>query len=544
MSVALGIDIAGDFWVRRTDESSAVRLAPADVAPTLTRIETAERPRWILPGAASIYPTLRELGVRLDRCHDVVLVEALLLAAEGRYGAPSHPAASLARLHGIEAPEARLTSPSHSADPEPLALFNRAALMSDADPASAAFEIYQDQVRRIAERAHPNAFGILCAADSLGALLAVEMTEAGIPWDAGVHDALLTDLLGERPRSGGRPPKMAALADQVRAAFNGAQVNPDSPADLIAAFGRQGVELESTRSWVIRKIDHPAIAPLLTYKELSRVHTANGWAWLHTWVRNGRFRPEYVPAGVVSGRWATRGGGALQIPRRLRGAVVADPGKTLVVADAAQLEPRVLAAMSGDPGMMRAAGSTDMYETLAAQAFGGDRAKAKIGLLGAMYGQVGGGAAAPLQVLRARYPRALRLLEDAAHAGERGGLVHSHLGRTSPPRSERDPSPAQERARGRFTRNFVVQATAAEWAESLLGILRQKLFAAYGDSDSARIVFYQHDEVIVHCDAELAEAVGAAIKDSADAASRLLFGDTPVIFLMEAKSVKSYAEAK
>lgn len=544
VSVALGIDIAGDVWVRRTDEPYATCLSAGDVAATLTRIESTERPRWILPGASSVYPALRELGVRLDRCHDVVLVETALLAAEGRYGEPAHPAAALARLHGIDSPRSRPRGPSYSSDPEPLALFNRTALMTDTDPASAALEIYRDQVRRIAERPRPKAFGLLCAADSLGALLAVEMTEAGLPWDAAVHDALLSSLLGPRPLSGGRPPKLASLAAQISTAFGGAEVNPDSPAELISAFARDGIELESTRSWIIRGIDHPAIAPLLAYKDLSRLHTANGWAWLHTWVRNGRFRPEYVPAGVVSGRWATRGGGALQIPKRLRGAVVADPGKALVVADAAQLEPRILAAMSADPGMMRAAGAADLYHNLAAQAFGGDRAKAKVGLLGAMYGQVGGGAAAPLRVLKARYPRALKLLEDAAEAGERGGLVHSLLGRTCPPRSQRDPSPAEERARGRFTRNFVVQATAAEWAESLLGILRQKLFAAYGDTDRARIVFYQHDEVIVHCDHDLADAVGAAVKESADAASRLLFGDTPVVFAMDAKAVTSYADAK
>ena len=94
--------------------------------------------------------------------------------------------------------------------------------------------------------------------------------------------------------------------------------------------------------------DHPAIAPLLEYKELARLHAAHGWAWLDTWVCGGRFRPEYVVGGVVSGRWASRGGGALQIPRVLRRAVVADPGWVLVVADAAQLEPRVLAALAGD----------------------------------------------------------------------------------------------------------------------------------------------------------------------------------------------------
>ena len=82
----------------------------------------------------------------------------------------------------------------------------------------------------------------------------------------------------------------------------------------------------------------PAIEPLLAFKKLSRLHAANGWAWLDAWVKDGRFQPEYVVGGVVSGRWASRGGGALQIPRQIRGAVHADPGHKLIVADASQLE--------------------------------------------------------------------------------------------------------------------------------------------------------------------------------------------------------------
>ncbi len=528
---AIGID-GDDVWII-ADGSAPTTLPPAEARRRITEIERAENPRWIVGEAARTYPKLRQHGIRLDRCHDLTLVEGILIARAGRYGEPTHIAAAHARAHGTP-PELIPAAPAHT---------DRPTLFGDEEhPPDVILEVYADQQRRLAADPAGNALNLLTAADSVGALLAVEMTEAGIPWDTAVHDAILTDLLGARTPPGSRPPKLAALADQISAAFE-REVNPDSPADVLAAFARDGIELPTTRRWVLRGIDHPAVPALLEYKELARVHTANGWAWLHTWVRDRRFRPEYVPAGVVTGRWATRGGGALQIPRRLRRAVVADPGMTLVVADAAQLEPRVLAAMSRDPGMMRAAGADDLYAALAAESFGGDRAKAKLGLLGAMYGQVGGDAAAPLQVLRARYPVALALLEDAARAGERGGLVQSHLGRTSPPRTVRDPTPAQERARGRFTRNFVVQATAAEWAESLLALLRQRLYAAYGDSDEARIVFYQHDEVMVHCRREVAGAVRRDIEHAAADASTLLFGDTPVVFGLDVRAADSYADA-
>src|SRR5580692_10806726 len=250
------------------------------------------------------------------------------------------------------------------------------------------------------------------------------------------------------------------------------RAGPDSPTQLVRALAGAGIRVSSTRFSVLREIDHPVIPPLLEYKELSRLHASHGWSWLDAWVRDGRFRPEYVVGGVVSGRWASRGGGALQIPRVLRRAVVADPGWTLVVADAAQLEPRVLAALAADRAFAQAAAAGDLYTELAG-AFGGDRGKAKIALLSAMYGGGGGEGGQLLAVLRRRFPDAAEYVEAAAQAGQEGRVVRSVLGRTCPPPSarwrelteeaadpdsERDPSAGlASRARGRFTRNFVVQ---------------------------------------------------------------------------------------
>jgi DNA polymerase I len=398
---------------------------------------------------------------------------------------------------------------------------------------------------------------LLAAAESSGALVAAEMTRAGLPWRADRHDTLLTEALGPRPTGGARPPRLADLAEQIRAAFGGRTVNPDSPADLVRAFAREGIELTSVRSYLLRAVDHPAVPLVLAYKELSRLHSAHGWAWLEAWVRGGRFHPEYVVGGVVSGRWASRGGGALQIPKVVRRAVVADPGWALVVADAGQLEPRVLAAVSGDWRMAEAAGAADMYAALAEQAFGGDRARAKLALLSAMYGGSAGGAAEALAVLRRRFPDATGYVEAAARAGEEGRLVRTHLGRTCPPPGDRFWSAqsgaglpeagdaARRRAgqvareRGRFTRNFVIQGTAAEWALMLLAALRRRLAGT-----PAELVFFQHDEVVVHCPAALAPDVSAAVAAAGDEARHLLFPDSPVQFPLGTSVVDCYADAK
>uniref|UniRef100_UPI0030C7262D bifunctional 3'-5' exonuclease/DNA polymerase n=1 Tax=Streptomyces lonarensis TaxID=700599 RepID=UPI0030C7262D len=432
----------------------------------------------------------------------------------------------------------------------------RPGLPPGTDPLGALLEVYGGQLRRTAATRHPGRLTLLLAAESAGMLVAAEMDAAGLPWRADVHLALLDELLGPAPPGGLEPRRLTELAAEVSAAF-GFRVRPDLPAQVLAAFRKAGFPVRSTRSWELRQLDHPAVAPLLEYKRLYRVHTAHGRAWLRSWVHEGRFRARYVPGGAASGRWTTNGGGALQIPRVVRRAVRADPGWRLVVADAAQLEPRVLAAVSGDPALAEVAGQDgDLYAALSRRLFAGDRERAKLAVLGAVYGQTSGEGLRHLAELRARYPLAVRYVDDAAEAGERGRLVRTHLGRTCPPADagagdagsadafpESGEAPAGRgaaaRARGRFTRNFVVQGSAAEWALLMLAALRRSLAGT-----PAELVFFQHDEVIVHCPAEQADAVSEAVRAAGEAAGRLAFGPSPVRFPFTVAVVESYADAK
>ncbi|NEA83347.1 bifunctional 3'-5' exonuclease/DNA polymerase, partial [Actinospica acidiphila] len=437
----------------------------------------------------------------------------------------------------------------------------QAAPLSPAD----LLAVYAEQQRRTDATAHPDRMRLLTAAESAGMLIAAEMNRAGLPWRADVHRALLHDLLGERYAGGGEPRRLAELADEVSAAF-GRRVRPDLPADVVKAFAQAGIKVTSTRRWELRSVDHPAVKPLLEYKKLYRIWVAHGWSWLQDWVRDGRFRPEFLAGGTVTGRWVTHGGGALQIPKVIRRAAVADPGWRLVVADADQMEPRVLAAISRDPGLMEVAGrESDLYQAVSERAFSGDRDRAKIAVLGAVYGQTSGDGLKNLAALRRRFPKAVAYVDEAARAGEEGRLVRTWLGRTCPPaarttddaveeagipvaRDEPDPearpwvpgyASTDARARGRFARNFVVQGSAADWALLMLAGLRRALTGM-----AAELVFFQHDEVIVHCPEEETEAVTAAIREAAEQAGRIAFGQTPVRFPFTTAVVECYADAK
>jgi DNA polymerase-1 len=497
--------------------------------------------------------------VRVERCFDLRLCHtivrnsvltadtALAAAAPGPWDSAPQPEVVRAETGALFELDAEPEPAAEHDEPDPVAEFlaQRAAVAASAEPG---------RIDR------------LLAAESAGALIAAEMRFAGMPWRAGEHDRILTELLGPRPARAGDPPlKVAELLAEVRALLDAPELNPDSPADLLKALGRAGLMVTSTRSWELRKLEHPAIEPLLAYKKLSRLLAANGWHWLDTWVADGRFRPDYVPGGVVTGRWATSGGGALQLPKQIRGAVVADDGWKLVVADASQLEPRILAALAADRGMIEAGAAGDLYAGIVASGAVDTREHAKVAMLGAMYGATTGESARLMPGLTKAYPAAIGMVEDAARAGERGERVSTRLGRTSPlpsaawrqTQSEAYgegataavASAARGRARawGRFTRNFIVQGTAAEWALCWMASIRRRLRDLDPDAwltDAPHLVFFLHDEVVVHCPEQVAATVEVEVRAAAAEAGRLLFGSLPAVFPVTVAIVDNYGEAK
>lgn len=524
----------------RTDDDETVTVLPRAALPGWVSEREPARPRWVWDDATRWYPELLAAGVRVERCTDLRLCHDLLRRS-------AHVDQEL--LVGADTAGWDALAPTTATEP---ALF---ALDDPADRLDPLAELTRQQAA-LAASPERGRLGLLAAAESAGALVAAEMQHAGMPWRADVHDAILTGLLGPRPVSGQRPAVLEQLLPEIRAAFGQPAMNPDSPTDLLASLRAAGLQVDDTRSWTLQEIEHPGVEPLLRYKKLLRLMHANGWSWLDAWVREGRFRPVFLPAGVVTGRWASQGGGALSAPVQLRPAAVADEGWRFVVADVAQLEPRVLAGMSRDAAMAEAARARDLYQGMVDSGAVETRTQAKLGILGAMYGGTRGESGAMLPRLTRRYPAAVGLVEQAARAGERGEVVSTLLGRGSPrpgPWSRGgvdDPAAgraadARRRAWGRFTRNFVVQGTGAEWASCWLADLRNRLWRL-GDgvlTERPHLVFFLHDEVVVHTPRALTDEVAEAVRASAVEAGRLLFGTFPVDFPLDVAVVRSWADA-
>ncbi|GAA3168390.1 bifunctional 3'-5' exonuclease/DNA polymerase [Blastococcus jejuensis] len=524
-----------------------VTRLPAPELAGFVRDREASPARWVWDDTTRWYPALLQAGVRVERCTDLRLAHAVLRRS---------PFVDQSVLAGPQTPGWDALQPVTSTE---TALF---PLEDPADRLDPAVEQHRQQAA-VAASAQRGRLGLLLAAESSGALVAAEMTHTGLPWRADVHARLLTEVLGPRPAPGQRPSELERLLRQIRAAFGAPALNPDSPGELLRALQTAGLPVSDTRSWTLEQLDHPGIAPLLEYKKRSRLLQANGWTWLEAWVRDGRFRSWFVPGGVVTGRWASNGGGALSVPAQVRPAAVADEGWRFVVADVAQLEPRVLAGMSADTEMAEAARAADLYEGMVASGAVATRSEAKVGILGAMYGGTRGESGRMLPRLARRYPRAIGLVEEAARAGERGEVVHTLLGRGSPaPRGawadraadlgeppdageSRQEQDRHRRAWGRFTRNFVVQGTAAEWALCWLADLRNRLWRLGGGTPAQRphLVFFLHDEVVVHTPEDLADDVVREVRQAAAEAGRLLFGAFPVDFPLDVAVVRSWADA-
>ena len=538
------------------DGATRRQSVPSTELPARVReLEREGRPRWVWADTATTYGRLLRSGVRVERCYDLRLCRKIL-----RRAVDAPPPSDV--WDGADESEDALDAPP--------TLFESAPLPRE--------EVAAERGRQreaVAASRDPGRLATLLAAESAGALVAAEMRQDGLPWSSTAHDELLTEVLGPRPHHGARPPVLEALAEQVRDALDAPRLNPDSGPALLRAMRAAGITVQTTRKWELAQIDHPVVPPLLEYKRLARLYSANGWAWAEEWVRPGppggreRFHPDYVPGGVVTGRWATRGGGALQLPKQVRGAVVADPGWRLVVADVAQLEPRVLAAMARDESMARAARGGDLYQGLVDQGVIDTREHAKVAMLGALYGATTGRSGELVPRLLRAFPRATAVVEGAAMRGEVGGVVRTWLGRTSPepPASwkaaqdqQHEPGATDDDRRvarrlardwGRFTRNFVVQGTAAEWALCWLADLRNRLRAmagpdavrSDGTATGPHLVFFLHDEVIVHTPAELADDVATAVEEAAAGAGRLLFADFPVDFPLDVSVVDTYAQA-
>ena len=535
----------------------------SDVVAEVGRAEGRDRPRWVWWSAAVDAEPLVRAGLHLARCWDVAEAHRILVG-----GWTADPPVAWAVSRGLDpgtAPAPRtgdlfdlmeeevddvvlpdghlnpaVSDPAWLADGERLLDWARAAHTCAAGQA--------ERLTRVSSRAE-----VLAHSESAAALLCVELSRDGLPIDRRVAERLIAEAAGPRPSSEADAVRIRRERDDLVLAHAPGHEDADlrNPLQVRRLLASVGIDVPTTRKWVLdgyRDV-HPLVPALLAWRAEERIATTYGYRWLDEHVgSDDRLRGEWTACDGAAGRMTAQNG-LHNLPAALRPAVAARPGHVLVRADLGQIEPRVLAAVSGDPAFAAATRSPDLYGPVA-ERLGVDRPTAKVAVLAAMYGQRSGAAGEALAGLERSYPTAMAHLDRAYAAGWRRESVRTFGGRlvrmdTVLVKSETDAETtpeatrARDAARGRFARNAVIQGSAAELFKAWAATVR----ATTRDLDG-QIVLCLHDELLIHVRAEQAEEtvrrVDAALADSA----RRWAGSDTVRFVADTTVVTRWSDAK
>ena len=417
-------------------------LAAEDPVAVVGVLDAEVRPRWVMWSAAETAGALVAGGVRVATGWDVAAIHRVLAG-----GWKADAGRAWARVHGLPAAGVPATGP--------LDLFSRGRGVGRgrrrAGPpgrpsqrhvgrrrlggvtrhlarwAALALATARRQQRHLAALAAgeptgdpaldratggpagPDVALTVARAESAAELLCAELSADGLPVDRAAAEAIIAGFVGPRPPA--RPtrrrpacrPRRRGAAPRARRAPTSTCAAPARCKSLLRAVG---IEVPDTRAWRLEapRDAHPLVDALLAWRKAERIATTYGYGWLDEHLgADGRLRGAWTGSDGAAGRM-TASAGLHNMPADLRGAVVAEPGHVFVRADLGQIEPRVLAAVSGDPALAAATVDDDLYAPVAGQ-LGVDRATAKVAVLGAMYGQTTGHGAQALRRLRRRRTR-------------------------------------------------------------------------------------------------------------------------------------------
>ncbi|WP_338073732.1 DNA polymerase [Kineococcus siccus] len=543
---------------------------PGPPADLLAAVERAVRPRWVWWSAHAAVGGLVP-GVHLARCHDLAAVHRLLhggvrddaaavWAAAAGLPEPAGGRRRAEALHGTGLLDLDGTGEAPlDAQGQLSPAWSDGRVLDDGAPpgeqlaraaefAALALRAAQAQARAVAalpeHRGTPVGAPLpvqTAQAESAAALLAVELEAVGLPLDRRTAEGIVGAAVGPRPRDAADEVRLRAARDAPVTAEFGGPLDLRNPAQVLHALRGLGFDVPDTRAWRLERLAgaHPAVAALLRWRKAERLATTYGYGWLDRHVAgDGRLRGAWSSADAAAGRMTAQAG-LHNLPAELRPAVAAEDGHVLVRADLGQVEPRVLAAVSRDAGLVAATTDDDLYAPVAA-ALAADRATAKIAVLAAMYGQTSGAAGEALRRMEEAYPTALAHLRAAEAAGREGRDVRTYGGRllrlADAAASGADAAFA---ARGRFARNAVVQGAAAELFKAWAATVRAGLAGTGG-----RIVLCLHDELLLHVPtADAGAAVDLLHGALAQTAHRWAAG-SGVRFVAEVAVVQRWSQAK
>ena len=363
----------------------------------------------------------------------------------------------------------------------------------------------------------------------------------------------LVDKEGLEKLSADLGQRITALEKEIYSLV-GYEFNLNSPKQLgVALFEKLGLPAKkktksgySTNAEVLEDLrdKHPAVALLLEYRQLAKLKSTYADGLRECIAEDGRIHTTFNQTEARTGRISSLEPNLQNIPvrteegKKLRKFFVAPEGRILCDADYSQIELRVLASISGDENMIEAFRSgADIHTATAAQVFGMPidmvtpvmRSRAKAVNFGIVYGIGAFSLAKDIGVSRAEadsyiksylatYPKVASYMEDTIKQAKADGYVSTLFGRRRL-LPEINNSNGMLRAFGeRVARNAPIQGTAADIIKIAMVRVFNRLEKELPD---AKLILQVHDELIVECAEDQANAVCKILSEEMSNSAKL-----------------------
>jgi DNA polymerase-1 len=345
--------------------------------------------------------------------------------------------------------------------------------------------------------------------------------------------------------------RMVALEQQAYA-LAGQPFNLGSPKQIgEILFGKLGLPVvkktasgaPSTDEEVLEKLaeDHPLPKCMLEHRSLAKLKgTYTDKLPLMLNPATGRVHTNYAQAVAITGRLASNDPNLQNIPirtaegRRVREAFVAPAGHLIMSADYSQIELRLMAHISGDPGMRAAfAAGEDIHRATAAEVFGlplaevgpEQRRYAKTINFGLIYGMGAFGLAQSLGIEQkaardyidryfARFAGVRRWMDETKARAAELGYVETLFGRRIHLPEIRGGNGPRRAGAERQAINAPMQGTAADLIKLAMIAVQDALDSEHR---ATRMVMQVHDELVF-------EVPLAELDWARDAVPRLMAG--------------------
>jgi DNA polymerase family A len=568
LALAIATDSGAAIVTARGD---ALLVEPADIAAAVEHLDAAHSPRWVW-WSKDTARHLLDLDVRVAKCWDLVASHRLInggwqsdsdriWAAAHRLDIASIPTDAPVDLFTHDLDEGDPDQPVRpdgylrpdwvqggwASAPQRLEAWARLAMQ--------VYDLHHSTIRSPADDTlgptpDPARRERTVWSESAAEMLCAELERDGLPFDRATGESIIAGFVGPRPANvlEEREQLERRDAEVLQHLPPGIDFDLRSPDQVKSLLRRVGIEVPDTRAWRLERLvdAHPIVSPLLDWRRAERIRTTFGFAWVDEHVgADDRLRGHWSGSDGAAGRM-TATAGLHNMPAELRPAIAAEPGHVFVRADLGQIEPRILAAVSGDAALARATHEDDMYLTVATR-LRVERDIAKVAVLGAMYGQTTGKGAEALAGLEREYPVAmgyLRAADEAAQGGNDlttfGGRRVRMSGSVSDQMTDSDVR-SRAAARGRYGRNAMVQGAAAEFFKMWAVLVR-----ARGAALGAHVVLCLHDELVVHAPEQhgddVAEVLERCLQETAHRWAPA--ADPAVRFVADTSVIRRWSEAK